>query len=217
MVSTPLVAQPITPPMGERRIVFHDLDWPRYQTIRQALGHHRGIRLIYDQGVLEVTLPLEDHEFAVRLIERFILILIVELGMNLKTMGSTTLDREQLDRSAEPDNAYYIQNREQVAGRNVDLDTDPPPDLVVEVDITHTDIRKLTLYASMGIPEFWRYNGEVWRIYQLQGTGYEEVENSPTFPLVPKSKLYEFLAHARQNEVAAEIELRQWVSQLRSL
>ena len=68
-------------------------------------------------------MPLEDHEFAVRLIERFILILIVELGMNLKTMGSTTLDRERLDRSAEPDNAYYIQNREQVAGRNVDLES----------------------------------------------------------------------------------------------
>ena len=215
MVSTPLVSQPVASPIGERRMVFRDLDWQRYQAIRQALGHHRGIRFIYDQGVLEVTRSLEDHEFAVRLIERFILILIVELGMNLKTMGSTTLDRERLDRSAEPDNAYYIQNREQVAGRTVDLEKDPPPDLVVEVDITHTDIRKLQLYASMGISEFWRYNGEVWRIYQLQGKDYGEVEESPTFPSVPKEKLYEFLAQARQNEVAAEIELRQWTSRLR--
>ena len=212
MVSTPLVSQPIAPSVGERRMVFRDLDWQRYQTIRQAVGNHRAIRFIYDRGILEITMPLEDHEFAVRMIALFIRILVVELGMNLKTMGSTTLDRELLDRSAEPDNAYYIQTWQQVAGRNVDLDKDPPPDLVVEVDITHTDIRKLNLYASLGIPEFWRYNGEVWRIYQLQGKEYGEVEKSPTFPSVPKEKLYEFLAQARQNEVAAEIELRQWVS-----
>ncbi len=214
MVSaSPIVPQPIAKPIGERRVVFQYLDWHRYQTIRQALGEHRAIRFTYDQGVLEVTMPLEDHEFAVRLIERFILILVVELGLKLKTMGSTTLDREVLDRSAEPDNAYYIQNQAVVAGRNVDLEYDPPPDLVVEVDITHTDINKLRFYASMGVPEFWRYNGETWRVYCLQAEGYEELETSPTFPLVPKIKLYEFLAQARQDEVVAEMALRAWVRQ----
>ena len=62
--------------------------------------------------------------------------------MNGKSMGSTTLDREALDRSAEPDNAYYIKNQPLVTGRDVDLDQDPPPGLIVEVDITHTDIAK---------------------------------------------------------------------------
>lgn len=212
MVTLPLVAQPIARPIGERRMVFWDLDWSRYQTIRQAIGNDRNVRLTYDQGVLEVTMPLEDHEFAVRMIALFIRVLVVELGMNVKTMGSTTLDREILDRSAEPDNAYYIQHWQQVAGRNVDLDQDPPPDLVVEVDITHTDIKKMDLYASMGIPEFWRYNGEVWRIYCLDGNQYHEVNVSPTFPQVPKGKLYEFLAQARQNEVNAERSLRQWIA-----
>ena len=181
MVSTfPLVAQPIAQPVGERRIVFRDLSWQRYQMFRQAIGEHRAARFIYDRGVLEVTMPLEDHEFAVRMIELFIRVLVVELGLKLKTMGSTTLDREMLDRSAEPDNAYYIQNQALVSGRNVNLEQDPPPDLVVEVDITHTDIDKLKFYASMGISEFWRFNGEIWRIYRLQGAGYEEVEVSPT-------------------------------------
>lgn len=106
MVSTPpIVPQPIAKPVGEKRVVLRNLDWQRYQMIRQALGERRVVRLTYDRGVLEITMPLEDHEFAVRLIERFILILVVELGMRLKTMGSTTLEREILDRSAEPDNA----------------------------------------------------------------------------------------------------------------
>lgn len=153
-------------------------------------------------------------EFSARLIEKFIWILVVEFGMKVKTMGATTLDREALERSAEPDNAYYIQNQSLVAGRDVDLDRDPPPDLIVEVDITHTDINKLALYAAMRVPEFWHYNGEVWRIYGLRNGDYQETDVSPTFPQVPKIKLYEFLATARQDEVEAELALRQWTRSL---
>ena len=213
-IASPIVAQPVAQPVGERRVVFRNLSWQRYLLFRQAIGDRRAARLIYDRGVLEVTMPLEDHEFAVRMIELFIRVLVLELGMKLKTMGSTTLDREQLERSAEPDNAYYIQNQPLVSGRTVDLETDPPPDLVVEVDITHTDIDKLQFYASMGISEFWRFNGEIWRIYQLQGSDYVEVEASPTFSKVPKGKLYEFLGQARQDEVEAELAFREWVRSL---
>lgn len=223
MVSVaPLVSQPVPQPIGEKRLLFYSLDWHRYQALRdmicQARGvpslENRNIRFTYLQGKLEVTMPLEIHEFSARLIELFIRVLVVEFGMKVKTMGSTTLNRELLGRSAEPDNAYYIQNQPLVAGRDVDLDRDPPPDLVVEVDITHTDIDKLALYAAMNVPEFWRYNGEVWRVYVLQDGEYQEVALSPTFPQVPKVKLYEFLAMARQDEVEAELALRQWAREL---
>ncbi|MGF1520997.1 MAG: Uma2 family endonuclease [Leptolyngbyaceae cyanobacterium] len=223
MVSVaPLVPQPVPQPIGEKRLLFHSLNWQRYQTLRETISHDRGnssienrnLHFTYLQGTLEVTMPLEIHEFSARLIEKFIWILVVEFGLKVKTMGSTTLDRELLDRSAEPDNAYYIQNQPLVAGRDVDLDRDPPPDLVVEVDITHTDIDKLALYAAMNVPEFWRYNGEVWRIYELRNGEYREVEVSPMFPKVPEMKLYEFLAMARQDEVEAELALRQWVREL---
>lgn len=212
MVSiAPIVSQPPPPPVGEKRFLFRSLDWPRYQTLRQTLSRERNVRFTYMHGTLEVTMPLEIHEFSARLIELFIRILVVELGMKVKTMGSTTLDREILDKSAEPDDAYYIQNQPLVAGRDVNLDQDPPPDLVVEVDITHTDINKLQLYAAMKVPEFWRYNGKTWRIYTLRDGSYKEVQESPTFPLVAKVKLYEFLAMARQDEVEAELTLRQWI------
>jgi Uma2 family endonuclease len=218
----PIVSQPVPQPVGEKRLLFRSLDWQRYKTLRETLCRDRGasplenrnIRFTYLNGKLEVTMPLEIHEFSARLIELFIRILVVEFGMKVKTMGSTTLDREALERSAEPDNAYYIQNQAIVAGRDVDLDQDPPPDLIVEVDITHTDIDKLALYAAMGVPEVWRYNGEVWRIYRLLSDQYQEVEVSPTFPQVPKVKLYEFLATARQDEVDAELALREWLKTL---
>ncbi|MEM9148951.1 MAG: Uma2 family endonuclease [Cyanobacteria bacterium P01_F01_bin.3] len=212
MVSAaPLIQRPLPQPVGEQRVVWRSLSWQKYLTIRQSLSPERNTRLTYFQGTLEVTMPLEIHEFSAWLIGRFIYILASELGMKLKTMGSTTLDMETLDRSAEPDTAYYIQNQPLVAGRDVDLSKDPPPDLVVEVDITHTDIDKLKLYAGMGISEFWRYDGEMWRIYALQKGDYVSEEVSPTFPRVPKSKLYEFLAAARVDEMEADKNLREWL------
>ncbi|MEL6383980.1 MAG: Uma2 family endonuclease, partial [Cyanobacteria bacterium J06626_18] len=157
MVFAPAIAD-VPPLSGEKRVAFHHLDWHAYQQILQALSDQRSIHLNYLCGTLEITMPLEDHEFLSELIGRFIYFLVSELGQKIKTMGSTTLQREDLNRGAEPDKAYYIQNQPEVAGKTVDLKHDPPPDLVVEVDITHSDIEKLTLYAAMGIPEFWRYN-----------------------------------------------------------
>jgi Uma2 family endonuclease len=197
--------------LPEQRVIFHNITWQAYQQILAALGESRSARLTYDQGTLEITMPLEEHESATRLIELFIRILVVELGLKIKTMGSTTLNRPDLERSAEPDNCYYIQNQPLVAQKTVDLSVDPPPDLIVEVDITHTDINKLNFYASMGVPEFWRYNGEVLRIYQLQEHQYIEVENSPTFVWVIKERLYQFLQECQVDEVQAEKSFRAWV------
>ncbi|NEQ51913.1 MAG: Uma2 family endonuclease [Leptolyngbya sp. SIO3F4] len=209
-----MVALPslVPPPVGEQRVIFHNLTWDAYQQVLHALGEKRSARLIYDCGTLEITMPLEAHEFYSELIGRFIYFLVSELGLKLKSMGSTTLDREDLDKGAEPDKAYYIQNQPQVAGKTVDLSQDPPPDLVVEVDITHTDIDKLTLYARMGVVEFWRYDGNVWRIYELTDNNYRQVDVSPTFSFVPKEKLYEFLAQAEIDEIEAEKGLREWIS-----
>ena len=215
MVSTISKPSNITPEitLAEQRVVFYNISWQNYQQILAALGQNRSSRLIYDQGTLEITMPLEEHESATRLIELFIRILVVESNLKMKTMGSTTLNRDDLQRSAEPDNCYYIQNQPKVVGKTVDLNQDPPPDLIVEVDITHTNINKLTFYSSMGVPEFWRYNGKILRIYQLQESAYIEVEKSPTFPKITKEQLYRFLQDCQIDEVQAEKSFRAWVQQ----
>jgi Uma2 family endonuclease len=195
---------------GEQRVVLSGLSWAAYLQILHALPDSRRARLTYDDGVLEITMPSELHEFSRSLIDIFIRTLIEMMGLRLKTMGSTTMNYPHLKKGAEPDNAYYIQNQPLVKGRTVDFSQDPPPDLVVEVDITHTDIAKNQFYASLGIPEFWRFDGQVWRIYQLQEKVFVEVENSPIFPQVPKERLYAFLAEAQEDEIDAVRSLRSW-------
>jgi Uma2 family endonuclease len=199
--------------VGEKRLTFRNLNWHAFKQIQSLLTERTRARFTYDNGVLEITSPLEGHERSARLIEQFIRILVVEMGMKVKTMGSTTLDREDLLKSAEPDNGYYIQNYALVASHEVNLNVDPAPDLVVEVDITHTDLNKNALYASMGVQEFWRFNGRVWKILQLVDGAYVECDRPPTFPMIEKTDLYQFLEAALLDEAAAEIDFRQWVRQ----
>ncbi|NJM48317.1 MAG: Uma2 family endonuclease [Alkalinema sp. RU_4_3] len=211
-----MVTAAATPPrslplVGERRVALQNITWQAYQTILHALPQTRAARLTFDDGMLEISMPLEMHEQGSELIGLFIRILVVEMGLKVKSMRSTTLDREDLNRGAEPDNAYYIQNQPKVSGREVNLAQDPPPDLVVEVDITHTDIDKNRLYASMGVPEFWRFDGVEWQVFVLDGGVYQEVSHSPTFPWVEKDDLHRFLDEARLDEVDAEVNFRQWV------
>jgi Uma2 family endonuclease len=198
---------------GEQRVVLRGISWAAYLQILHALPNSRRARLTYDDGVLEITMPSELHEFSRSLIDIFIRTLIEVMGLRLKTMGSTTMNYPHLKKGAEPDNAYYIQNQPLVKGRTVDFSQDPPPDLVIEVDITHTDIAKNQFYSGLGIPEFWRFDGQVWRIYQLQEQVYVEVKSSPIFPQVPKEQLYVFLAEAQEDEIDAVRSLRAWWQQ----
>lgn len=198
--------------LAEKRVSLQ-VDWEGYQTILAALGNKRSAHLTYFNSTLEIMAPSEEHENSSRLIGRFIEILTEELNLTLKTMGSTTLNQPAAA-GAEPDEGYYIQNEPKVRGKTVDIEVDPPPDLVVEVDITHTDINKNALYAILGIPEFWRYDGKALRIYQLQGQSYQEVEQSSTFPTIPKDQLYTFLnSCAQQGETQAKRSLRVWLRQ----
>jgi Uma2 family endonuclease len=185
---------PIETLLAEKRVAFYHISWQSYEKILEALGDRRAARITYYQETLEIVTPLEEHESAHDRLGILIHILTEELNLNIKSMGSTTLKIPHLKVGAEPDKCYYIQNEPAVRGKKVDLSIDPPPDLIIEVDITPTDINKNQLYQEMKVPEFWRYNGKTLTIYLFSQERYQESETSATFPLLTKSIVYEFLA-----------------------
>jgi Uma2 family endonuclease len=202
----------IQAPPAEHRLTLYNVRWDTYEKLLEAFGEHRAVRFTYDEGVLELMVPLEAHENPSDVIGDFIKILTIESGLNIKSMASTTLRSPILEKGAEPDKCYYIQHEPLVRGKTVDLETDPPPDLALEVDISHTDINKNRLYASLGIPEFWRFNGQNLKIHQLIQGKYQEVEVSPTFPWMTKALFYQFVSQCKtQGEAQAHRELRKWV------
>jgi Uma2 family endonuclease len=208
----PLTSSNSEASIAEQRLTLYNVSWETYDKLLEAFGEHRAVRFHYDQGVLELMVPLEAHESPSDLVGVYIRTLAFECGLNIKGLASTTLRRKALLKGAEPDKCYYLQNEPLVRGRTVDLDQDPPPDLVVEIDISHSDIDKDNLYAQIGIPEFWRFNGQTLKIFQLQQGQYQEVTVSPSFPWVPLEVFYRFLQQCQDiGETQAYQELRAWV------
>ncbi|WP_299484545.1 Uma2 family endonuclease [Acaryochloris sp. IP29b_bin.137] len=208
------IAKTIKTTPAEQRLTLNHISWDTYEKLLVAFGEHRAVRFHYDNGVLEFMVPLEAHENPSDFLGLFICTLVIESGLNLKCMASTTLRRKNLQKGAEPDKCYYIQNEPLVRGRTVDLDKDPPPDLVVEIDITYTDIDKDALYASLGIPEFWRFNGSVLTLYQLDQDQYHAVDTSPSLPWFSKDVFYHFLNQSKTvGEAQAVRDLKGWINQ----
>ena len=147
-------------------------------------------RFTFDRGMLEIMSPSPEHEAYNRSIALLIETLAEQLDMDVYDLGSTTFRREDLERGFEPDSCFYIRNEDRVRGKDrIDLAVDPPPDLVIEVDITSPSINKLSIYAGLGVPEVWRYDGEKLEILQLGNDGYVEVPESAALPGLKSSVL----------------------------
>lgn len=173
--------------------ILEKVSWKTFLALLDELGPHRG-RLTYDRGVLEIMSPYREHERIKKLLARLIEALTLELGIDMQAGGSTTYLRPDLQKAVEPDECYYIAGESSVRGNpHADLTREPPPDLVVEVDIHARSSRRVKIYALMGVPEVWRHNGKKLLVRRLtKGGVYEEVRESvalPGFPIAEANRL----------------------------
>ena len=198
---------------GETRVLLENITWQTFKTMLAELGSERANKISYRQGNIEVMTPLKLHESSNRLIEVFVGVLCEELGLEVNRVGSLTLTRDDLEYGAEPDSSYYIQNELLVREKeNIDLAFDPPPDLVLEVEYSRPKIDKFKLYAAMGIPEFWRYNGTTLRVYILANGQYSETQTSPTFAVIPIKEIPRFIEESKKiGQIAVTRAFRTWV------
>lgn len=195
-------------------IVLRDISWPTYEALLKDLSGHPGVRVAYDRGSLEIMSPSKLHERLKKLLAQVLEILTLELNIRRQSAGSTTWKRSDLARGIEADECYYISTVARVRDKDrADLTVDPPPDLAIEVDLQTPDLDKLSIYAALGVPEVWKYDGHQLRVHVLQPDGrYLEVEQSPSFPFLPLDQLARFLSRARDvDEVELLREFRDWV------
>ena len=179
------------------------LNWQIYVALLQQLGDDRSTRLAYDQGVLEIRMPGEPHEIINRLLAKIITLLAMELGMEVNDCGSTTLNRESLDRGVEPDSCFYIQNATVGQGLTSNATESLAPDLVLEVDIANSSASKIAIYQAMAVPEIWLFRRSLLKIQRLEAGQYVEVEYSPAFPILSTQQLNRWIELRRTATDAA--------------
>jgi len=204
-----------TPEIAEQRVILSNVSWQTFEQLLKELGDKRATRLAYNEGLLEIMTPLGRHENNNRFIDDLIRAIADELNLNLKKFGSLTLKREKKLKGAEPDSCYYLQNEPLVRSKQeIDLDNDPPPDLVWEIDITSGSLDKRPIYAAIGVPEFWRYDGNKLEVFVLHPSNrdYQQVNQSPTFPWMPLDVIPRFIRQSLvDGETATLRAFRAWV------
>jgi tetratricopeptide (TPR) repeat protein len=206
---------------AEGQVLLQGISWDEFEQILEGLGDKRPYRLAYDNGTLEIIMPTTKHEYFIRVFSYLIQALAEYLDLDFISMGSTTWKRKDLLKGAEPDNCFYVQNEPAIRSikPDIDLSKDPPPDLIFEVDHTSPSVKKLPIYAALGVPEVWIYRmgkkKEKLDVYRLQDGDYKKVETSVVFAGFPAGELPGFV---NQNMELSWRELRQkfyaWLDQV---
>jgi Uma2 family endonuclease len=207
-----LTLEQIVVPPGQQ-LILKDLSWQKFEEILAELGEKRAARVSYSKGILEIMTPLPEHEDDKTILANLIEIILEELNIEFRNLGSTTFKNANMQQAVEPDSCFYIQNEPLIRGKKrIDLAIDPPPDLAIEIDITSRT--HFTNYQELGISELWRYNGTKLEIYILQhSTTYLESQNSLIFPDLPiADTLPEYIERSKViGRNATMKEFRTWV------
>ena len=204
---------------GER-VYATGVPWIAYVRLADMRDERRpGVKITFDRGRIELMSPKIQHEQPHFRLGIMVVTLAEELGLELRNSGATTLRREAGEQGLEADESFYIAHVRDVLGvRDIDLAVSPPPDLVIEIDLTSSSIAKEAIYGPMEVPELWRLDDEEVTIRQLQPDGtYLSAIKSLAFPQVLATDLTGLLLdYQDEGEVSFIRRCRAWARSLTS-
>ena len=196
----------------ERLVILEGVTWDTYERLITEHGERCGTRFTYDEGVLQIMVVSSRHEEPNRTLALLVEVLAEEMDIDLRRLGSMTFKRKDLQKGFEPDSCFYIQHADAVSGREeIDLKLDPPPDLTIEVDITRDSLNRFPIFAAVGIPEVWRFDGTKVFFYQLESGRYVETPDSLAFPALSAEIATEFIERSQKLKSTAWLrKVRSW-------
>jgi Uma2 family endonuclease len=197
----------------DRRITLRGISWETYLRLVEEIGDQRVLKA-YNRGVLELMSPGPIHENYKKWLDRLVLTVTEELEIPCRPMGSTTWNKQAAERGLEADECYFL-TAESVAAtaHNSEKAEDyPSPDLAVEVDMSRSAVDRPEIYATLGVPEVWRFDDEVLHIDRLRDDGtYEEVADSLFLPITPAEVVHWVVNVKLADANQWARQLRQWV------
>jgi Uma2 family endonuclease len=197
-------------------LIFHNVTWEDYEELLAQVGEANGLRISFNDGTLKVITLSSEHEKYAFFINNLVSALRLRLRINILFFGSATMRKRDKTKGYEPDACFYVQTAAAIGNRIVlDFAVDPPPDVVVEVDIHHDSRDNYPIYAALGVPEIWRYDGQAMTIYHLQEADYVIAEASLALPMLSSQVLTEYVRRMPQDgEFKAILAFDEWLQSL---
>jgi Uma2 family endonuclease len=163
--------------------------WQDYCSLRESRGDRATPRIKYSEGEILLMSPLPKHGREAHLLARVIEVLLDSQNRNYEAFTPITIELPEQG-GIEPDYCFYLDNWQAVVGQErIDWRNSPPPDLVIEVDVTsYTAVED---YLPYRVPEVWLYRDTGLQIYNLETNGYQPQDLSRYFPNLELSGLVE--------------------------
>ncbi len=198
-----------------QRLILHGISWETYERLLADFENSHAAHFTYDQGGLEIMVLSFEHEKINRLFHSLFEVVAEEMDIDFENAGSTTLKREDLHRGFEPDTCFYVNHAEHIRGKtHIDLSVDPPPDLVIEIDLSSLSLDKLPSYAAVGVAEVWRYYEKSVEILILDSGTYERQEESGVLPGLTDKVISRFIKDGYSMKRTEWVRsIREWVRQ----
>jgi Uma2 family endonuclease len=157
-----------------------------------------------------------EHEKYVLFINCLVAQIRVRLRLNILFFGSATMRKRKNTKGNEPDACFYVQTANVIGNRiHLDFAVDPPPDVVVEVDVHHRSDDNDSIYAALGVSEIWRYDERTLQILHLHGDEYIHAQASLALPMLTGEILTEYITRMKQEgEFAAILAFDEWLQTL---
>lgn len=186
------------PTQAQQKVILHGVTWDTYERLLAEHQDSSSTRFAYDRGTLEIMILSLRHERLKHLLATLVEIVAEEMQIDIEGAGSTTFRREDLERGFEPDACFYIINAERIRQKDeIDLTIDPPPELVIEIDISSPSLSKFPIFAALGVAEVWRYDGAQVGIFCLATGEYVAASESAALPGVTGAILNRLLEASR--------------------
>jgi Uma2 family endonuclease len=202
----------------DTRIVVAGVTWEDYDRFSRAVGEGENCRVAFDGKDLELMVLGPFHESLRAIVDAFVAIVARELGIEHRSLGSTTWKRKNLNRGIESNVSYYFDATKLIAfakafaRRSNKIKDYRNPDLVIEIDISPSKIDRPGIYAALQVPEIWRFEGESVAIEQLAPEGKYAAATSSRFLHVRPTEVARWVfAEESPRGLAWEQRLREWV------
>lgn len=195
---------------AEQRLDLGGVSWSRYLTISGAIPEGKNVRIIYLDGRLTFATTSRRHDFWSECFGDIVKAIATVTGIGYAVGGRATFRREDQQGGVEGDETFYLgENARKMRGSvDVELATQPPPDLAIEVEVSNPADLAMLAWGRLGVPEVWRFQVKSWSLsfWLRQPDGsYSQAEQSSGFPTLRPDDV------TAQLRLADDMEAAPWV------
>ena len=204
--------RPKTQEPAAGRVLLRGVSRETYERLLDEHDESAGPRFTYDDGYLEIIKLSLEHEDPNRVLASLVELVLCEWDVDFLSAVSNTFKSAKLKKGFEPDTSFYIENAEAIRGKKwLDLAVDPPPDLVIEVEVTEPLLPRLPIFASIRVPEIWCYDSETVHILRFESGDYREVQRSAALSPLTADVITDFLRRSSRAKRPAWMgTVREW-------